>query len=160
MMGYIQELRKLVGTRPLIMAGACILLCDERSLLLQRRSDNGLWGLPGGAMEPGESLTEVAKRELFQETGLIANKLALFDVFSGIELYYKYPHGDEVFNVVTAYVCVDFEGTLAGDGEEVLDLRFFDFDDLPSELSPPDKPVIVRFLDHVKASGIVPLRGE
>ncbi|WP_338325806.1 hypothetical protein [Paenibacillus luteus] len=56
--------------------------------------------------------------------------------------------------------CVEFEGTLAEDGVEVQELRFFDFDDLPSELSPPDKPVIARFLDHVKASGNDPLRGE
>lgn len=44
MSNYIMELRKLVGTRPLIMAGACVLLCSEQQLLLQRRTDNGCWG--------------------------------------------------------------------------------------------------------------------
>ncbi|OKP87763.1 hypothetical protein A3844_10175 [Paenibacillus helianthi] len=52
-----------------------------RMHLLQRRTDNGLWGLPGGSLELGETLPEVAKRELLEETGLIANSLTLFDVF-------------------------------------------------------------------------------
>ncbi|MDQ8734993.1 NUDIX hydrolase [Paenibacillus sp. LHD-38] len=146
-MGYIMELRKWIGKSPIIMAGACVLLSDDKNrLLLQRRTDNGLWGLPGGSLEPGESLQEVAKRELFEETGLIANSLKLFDVFSGNELYYKYPHGDEVYNVVTAYVCNDYIGTLENDMDEVIELRFFDFKEIPSEINPPDLPVIKQYL--------------
>ncbi|MGO4495714.1 NUDIX hydrolase [Paenibacillus sp. 2RAB27] len=148
-MGYIMELRKLVGSRPLIMTGACVLLCNNQRLLLQRRTDNGLWGLPGGSMEPGESLEEVAKRELFEETGLEAKCLEMFSVFSGKDLYYKYPHGDEVYNVVSAYLCSDFEGTLKKDGVEVQELRFFSFSEIPNELSAPDKPVIYKFLESL-----------
>ncbi|NHN35524.1 NUDIX hydrolase [Paenibacillus agricola] len=148
-MGYIMELRKLVGSRPLIMTGACVLLCSNQRLLLQRRTDNGLWALPGGSMEPGETLEEVAKRELFEETGLEARSLELFHMFSGKELYYKYPHGDEVYNVVSAYVCSDFAGVLKEDGIEVQELRFFNYGEIPVELSPPDKPVIKKFLERV-----------
>jgi 8-oxo-dGTP pyrophosphatase MutT (NUDIX family) len=152
-MGYIMELRKVVGSIPLIMVGSCILLCSNQSLLLQRRSDNGLWGLPGGSMEPGETLEEVAKRELFEETGLEARSLELFDIFSGKDLYYKYPHGDEVYNVVIAYVCSSFVGTIQEDGDEVHELCFFKFEDIPVELSPPDKPVINKFLDVCSTNG-------
>lgn len=71
-MGYIMELRKIIGTRPIIMVGACTILMNEhRQILLQQRKDNGLWGLPGGSLEPGESMEEVARRELYEETGLI-----------------------------------------------------------------------------------------
>ncbi|GIP49370.1 hypothetical protein J53TS2_29610 [Paenibacillus sp. J53TS2] len=67
-MNYIRQIRELVGTHPIIMAGACVILIDgEGRLLLQQRTDNGLWGLPGGSMEPGEEMKEVAKRELFEE---------------------------------------------------------------------------------------------
>lgn len=99
-------------------------------------------------MELGETLEEVAKRELFEETGLTAKVLDLFDMFSGKDLYYKYPHGDEVYNVVAAYLCTDFDGALKVDGIEVQELRFFSYEELPSELSPPDVPVIKRFMDR------------
>lgn len=60
-----------------------ILIDDEGRLLLQQRTDNGLWGLPGGSMEPGENMKEVASRELFEEVGLEAEELELLDIFSG-----------------------------------------------------------------------------
>lgn len=112
-MGYIMDLRKIVGSSPLIMAGACVIVLNkDNRILLQLRKDNNCWGLAGGSLEMGESLEQVAKRELFEETGLVANKLELFNVYSGEKFYYKYPHGDEVYNVVTAYICNDFEGEL------------------------------------------------
>lgn len=146
-MGYIMDLRKVVGSRPLIMAGACVLLIQDHRLLLGLRKDNGCWGLPGGSLEPGESMEEVAKRELYEETGLLAEELELLGVFSGQELYYKYPHGDEVYNVAAAYVCSRFSGEIAEDGQEVKALNFFGLDRLPDSISPPDRPIIQRFLE-------------
>ncbi|MEI5907004.1 NUDIX hydrolase [Bacillus spongiae] len=145
-MGYIMDLRKIVGSRPLLMVGACVLLVNqENKLLLQLRKDNHCWGLAGGSLEIGETLEEVAKRELQEETGLIANNLTLFKVFSGQEVYYKYPHGDEVYNVVTAYICNDFHGDIVIDDSEVLDVAFFHIDDLPENMSPPDIPIIREY---------------
>src|SRR5699024_9078647 len=95
-MGYVMNLRKLVGSRPLVIAGASVIVVDEeKRLLLQLRKDNHCWGLAGGSLEPGETLEDVAKRELQEETGLIANELTYFQTFSGNEFYYKYPNGDE-----------------------------------------------------------------
>jgi 8-oxo-dGTP pyrophosphatase MutT (NUDIX family) len=74
------------------MVGASVILLDSSNrLLLQLRTDNNSWGLPGGSLEMGETLEEVAKRELYEETGLLANNLELFNLFSGKEFYYKYP---------------------------------------------------------------------
>jgi len=68
-LGYITELRKLVGTRPLVMAGACVIVVnDKQEILLQLRQDNGCWGLAGGALEIGETLAETAKRDLKRST--------------------------------------------------------------------------------------------
>jgi 8-oxo-dGTP pyrophosphatase MutT (NUDIX family) len=143
------DLRKIVGTMPLIMPGACVLLIHNSTLLLQRRTDNGMWGLPGGSLEPGESMEEVARRELFEETGLKAKSLELMNIFSGDELYYKYPHGDEVYNVVAAYVCKDFDGTLIQDYSEVEEINFFNIKEIPDDISPPDKPVIQEYLRRI-----------
>lgn len=145
-MNYIKELRKLVGSRPLIMAGASVFVIDpDGRILMQRRKDNGCWGLPGGAMEMGESLEDTAQRELVEETGLQAHNLQLFNVFSGKALYYKYPHGDEVYNVVTNFICRDYSGELQAEAGEVTDLQFFSPFDLPANISPPDQPIIDEF---------------
>ena len=147
-MGYIMDLRKIVGSRPLVMTGASVILLNQKNrLLLQLRKDNNCWGLAGGSLEPGETLEEVAKRELFEETGLSANKLILFNVFSGEEFYYKYPHGDEVYNVITTYICTDYDGELKIDNDEVKDLRFFDVHKIPQNISPPDLLVIKEFIN-------------
>ena len=46
-LGYIEELRKVVGTRPLILVGsAIIILNDNQEVLLQYRSDTYDWGVP------------------------------------------------------------------------------------------------------------------
>ena len=86
-MGYILELRKQVGHRPLIMTCAGVLLLNEkRELLLQKRADNGLWGYPGGSMELGDSFEDCARREVQEETGLICGNLEHFMNVSGEEV--------------------------------------------------------------------------
>ncbi len=52
-----------------------------------------MWGLPRGAMEPGETLEETAKRELYEKTGLHANNLQFLTILSGYQDYFKYPNG-------------------------------------------------------------------
>ena len=70
-MGYILELRKTLGSRPLIMAGAGVILINKNGeVLLQKRSDNGCWDYPAGSMELGESFEECARREVLEETGI------------------------------------------------------------------------------------------
>ncbi|APH03788.1 NUDIX hydrolase [Bacillus weihaiensis] len=146
-MGYIMELREIVGNRPLIMTGACVILMNSHNeMLLQLRRDNNCWGFPGGSLEMGERVEETAKRELFEETGLLAKELLLFNVFSGQDLYYKYPNGDEVYNVVTAYICKNYEGTLRKEEKEVQELKFFNMADIPSPISPPDLPILNEYI--------------
>ncbi len=145
-MGYITELRKLVGTRPLVMAGACVIVVnDKQEVLLQLRQDNGCWGLAGGALEIGETLVETAKRELMEETGLEAEQLELLNVYSGDAFYYKYPHGDEVYNVITAFLCTAYTGEIVLDPSEVAELRFFAIDQLPENLNPPERPILMEY---------------
>jgi len=54
----------------------------EQEILLMRRSDNGLWGLPGGFVELGESVAEAARREVHEETGWTVDIGRLIGVYS------------------------------------------------------------------------------
>lgn len=93
-------------------------------------------------MELGESLEEVAAREMVKETVLTP----VASTFSGC---YKDPHGNEVHNVVTAYICTSFTGTLAHDEHEAYDVQFFDLDALPPNSSPPYMYVITHYKQRI-----------
>lgn len=79
-------------THPL--PGCDVFVTNERDeLLLVKRSDNGLWALPGGCQELGESPTECAERECLEETGYIVEVTELLGVFSSTKYeYVHYPH--------------------------------------------------------------------
>ena len=90
-----------------------------------------MWGYAGGAVELHEPVEAAAARELLEETGLIAEELTLFGVFSGEELHHIYPNGDEVSIVEIVYLCRNYQGELTPQAEEVTGLRFFPPDRLP-----------------------------
>ena len=147
-MGYILDLRKIVGHRPLIQVGAGIIVEDpEGRVLLQLRSDNHCWGYCGGSIEPDERVEDAAKRELFEETGLIAEDLELFGVWSGPELHYIYPNGDEVSNIDIVFLCRKFSGELMPQAGEVEALCFFAPEEIPENLSPPIRPALMKWLE-------------
>ena len=144
-MDYILQLRQYIGHRPVLMVGAAILVLDEQDrLLMLKRSDIGCWGLPGGATEPGEVVEGAAKRETMEEANLEIGEMSLFGVFSGPELYFKYPNGDEVYNVTIIYSSHDWHGEIQLNDEHT-EWQWFAAQDIPENISPPIRPVIERF---------------
>ena len=146
---YLKDLRKLVGNMPILLCGASVIVeNDKGEILLQLRSDNNCWGYPGGFVDINEAVEDAAKRELLEETGLVANSLELFGGFSGKELYYVYPNDDRVSNVDIVYICRDFSGEAAADLDECSDAKFFPIDELPKNISPPDVPALAKFCQN------------
>lgn len=138
MSNYIMELRKLVGHRPLLQVGASVIVEDDQGrILLQLRTDNHCWGYAGGSVELDEVVEDAAKRELLEETGLIAEQLELFGIFSGMDTHYIYPNGDEVSNIDIVFLCKKFSGILKCQEGEVEALRFFSLEEIPKNISKP-----------------------
>ena len=135
-MGYIEEIRELVGNRPLILVGSVVIIVNKRNevLLQERRFPSGAWGLPGGLMELSESTEETARREVAEETGLRLGELHLLNVYSGADQFIKAKNGDEFYVVTTAYFTKEFHGEMSADPVESIQLRFFPFDRMPQSM--------------------------
>jgi len=91
---YVYENRPKAFQKASSVVG-CFLEIEGKLLLLQRsetESEKGCWGPPAGTVEKGESLSAAAKRELSEETGIIATKVALLG-----PLYIQKPHVAYVF---------------------------------------------------------------
>ncbi|SDS51289.1 ADP-ribose pyrophosphatase YjhB, NUDIX family [Paenibacillaceae bacterium GAS479] len=147
-MGYVEDLRKIVGHIPLILVGAVVLINDgSNRILLQKRMQHpvGRFGLPGGLMELGESTEETARREVFEETGLTIGTLHLIDVFSGSENYIKTPNGDEFYVVVTAYWSNEFTGELRINDAESMSLEFINIEELPQNIPKSHQKIIAKY---------------
>jgi ADP-ribose pyrophosphatase YjhB (NUDIX family) len=110
---HIRALREYVGNDLLLLPSAAALVRDDDGrLLLVRHAELGVWGLPGGAIEPDEQPEEAAVRETEEESGLQVEVVRLLGVFGGPEYRITYDNGDR-----TAYVPVVYEARVVG-GEE------------------------------------------
>lgn len=136
MMGYMEDLRAVVGHRPLILPGSVALVLDgeDRVLLMERRQAPGSWGLPGGLMDLGESFEETARREVLEETGLTLGALRLLTVESGRSMHVQLPNGDEFYALTAAFVARDHTGTPTPHPDEALRLDWFPLDALPERM--------------------------
>ncbi len=144
-MNYMMELRKALGPRPLIMAGVCVIVRNSQGeFLLQLRSDSLDWGTLGGALELGESMEEAAARELYEEAGLQAESFRFVTLLSGKEMYYRYPHGDEVYNVTAVYEAQGIHGSPVIHDDEGLDLRYYALEDICTQLNPFSKVILTH----------------
>jgi ADP-ribose pyrophosphatase YjhB (NUDIX family) len=106
--------------------GCSAVLFDENreKVLLTRRADNGKWCLPGGMIDPGETVTEGCQREILEETGLRVRVLRLTGVYSNPNQLIVYPDGNKVHVVVLVFEVEQVGGEL-GLSNETTDARFF-----------------------------------
>lgn len=144
-MGYVSAIRKYVGHSPIMVTAAmCIIFDEQRQMILfEKRTDNGMWCVPGGALELGESLEEALRREVREETSLEIYEPKLFDVKAGVHMVY--PNKDEVYYTDVVYLINKFEGELKPDHESK-ELRWFGIDDLPEGIMPTQTGYIEKFV--------------
>lgn len=130
---YVKELRSVVGSRLLLMPGVAAVIRNVRGeILLIRRADDGRWGLPAGAVDPGESPAAALVREVREETGLEVEPVGVMGVFGGEGFRHVYPGGDEAEYTVVVFECRVLGGDLhPGDGE-ALEFEYFAAEEMPA----------------------------
>lgn len=111
---------------------AAIIVNDKGQILMQCRTDNGRWGLPGGCQNLGEDFETTVIREVKEETNLDVKKedVKLIGCISGMGRMRQYPNGDTVVNNTMLYLIDKFSGELKFDSESKM-IKFFDIDNLP-----------------------------
>jgi ADP-ribose pyrophosphatase YjhB (NUDIX family) len=131
---YHGQLRATVGDdRVVIFVGArCVVRDADGRVLLIRRSDNGMWGMPAGGMELGNTLAETAARELWEETGLTATSLVPFAVYSGPDAQINM-YGHAYQYIAMAFLVESWTGELLTETDETTDARFYALGALPAD---------------------------
>lgn len=137
----------------LVRAGVGVIVQNQEGLiLLEKRSDCGWWGLPGGRIEPGESIHQTAIREVKEETGLDIEITQLLGIYSGpTDRIVTYP--DRVVQLIDVIMLAAIvTGTLTCSNESEA-LQFFRLTNLPDEIVPPAREPLQDFI-HGRVSVI------
>jgi ADP-ribose pyrophosphatase YjhB (NUDIX family) len=139
----------LTGLRVSVNA---FILDSAGRVLLQRRSDNGNWNMPGGGLELGESLSAALHREVLEETGLEVAIERYVGVYSDpATTSLTYPDGRVVHYVAHVLVCRVTGGVLQ-QNHESLELGWFDPNNLPEPFSAQHRPRIADALQNLEAA--------
>ena len=138
-MDYIHTLRLIIGHRKIILNAASVIIQRDGKVLLQRRSDNGEWGLIGGLLELNETYEEAALREVLEETGLEVRLDSFLGIFHNHNMVWS--SGDQAHAVtafftasIIVFLRVASSSIFSGEpriDEESLELRFFGLEEMP-----------------------------
>jgi ADP-ribose pyrophosphatase YjhB (NUDIX family) len=128
----------------IVPAVTVVVTNEVGQILLQRRTDNGLWALPGGAMDIGESIAETVGREVKEETGLDVEPTGLVGIYTNPRHVIEYSNGEVRQQFSICFTARIVGGSLAI-SDESTDLRFV----APNDLDQLDMHDSMRLrIDH------------
>ena len=129
--------------------GVGVMILKDNKVLLGLRNPNkekssselngqGTWTMPGGKVEYMEKLADAAKRELEEETSLIANDLKLICISDDMT--------DTAHYVTAGFLVNEYSGEIKTmEPETILEWKWFDINNLPSNMYKPSKKVIEKY---------------
>ena len=131
-------------------AASVVVTNDEGLILLQRRTDNNLWALPGGTMDIGETISECARREVREETGLDVELQGIVGIYSDPGHVFAYDDGEVRQEFSICFSARPVAGSLTVSGESH-DVRYF----APAEIAdlPMVESIRLRITDYLADRG-------
>jgi 8-oxo-dGTP pyrophosphatase MutT (NUDIX family) len=141
---YLKNLREKVGNGILQIPSAAAIIRDEGGRVLLVKSagaGGGVWGLPAGACDLGETPAEALVREVFEETNLSVEPVGIAGVFGGRDFRYVYANGDEVEYFIVVFECEITSGELFARDGEVSDFQYFAPEEMPELAIPYPKSI-------------------
>jgi 8-oxo-dGTP pyrophosphatase MutT (NUDIX family) len=146
MSDYIRGLREKIGTELLFLPSVASLIRDGEGRILLVRHFEGRWMLPGGTVEPGERPADAARRECWEEAGVLVEPLRIAGVFGGPEYRITYGNGDEAAWVTTIFEARLLAGEPHAHDDETIDAGWF----RPEEIDALElAPSMERTLGHL-----------
>lgn len=127
-----------------VKLGTCTVIFDESErIVLERRSDCGWWGLPGGRVDPGETVLDAALREAEEETGLKVEATDLLGIFSDPRRRTVcYPDNGDIRHLVDVTILARSAGGRLCKSPESIDIGWFDPEEIPLNTVPPVVAII------------------
>jgi 8-oxo-dGTP pyrophosphatase MutT (NUDIX family) len=130
---------------------------DAGDVLMIRRTDNGNWAVPGGAIDLGESVTQAAVRETREETGIECRVTGLVGIYTDprhVILYTSNGEARQEFSIVLTAVPVGGQPTPS---DESSDVRWVPRDDLAGYQV--DRSMRLRLEHYLAGRGVSPYLG-
>ncbi len=115
-----------VGKQGQLAVGCSAWVIDSttQKLLLIQRADNQRWAVPGGYMDPGESVTEACEREVLEETRIQVKATGLIALYNDPNLLLEYPDGNK-WQLIVLHFAVEVVGGKINIGDETTAVGFF-----------------------------------
>ena len=151
-----------VGLRHVVVG---VILIKDGKILLEKRGtfrgkpilENGKWALIGGYLDRDETLVECCKREAMEETGWKIDNLKLFRVVDNPNR----PNDNGRQNVSFVFIA-DAISQIPVNSEEVLELKWFDLNDLPpqEQIAFDFGDALNRYKEYVRENFPIPQIGN
>lgn len=130
-----------------VPAVSAIVPDDDGRILLIRRTDNNYWSIPGGGLEPGESVSQAVAREVMEETGIACEVTGLIGIYSDPNHVAAYDDG-EVRQEFSICFTARMLGGVTTTSSESSEVRFVSPSDLPSfQMHPSIQLRVQHYLD-------------
>ena len=146
--GYGRRISREYPELPVAAVGVVVVRGDGRVLLARRANPpaQGLWSLPGGRMELGETVAEAARREVFEECGVRCEPL---EVFHTVDRIFRDPEGRVRYHYVIIEVLAHWVSGQVLPGSDALEVGWFDLEQLPElDITPGVYEVALALLER------------